>query len=87
MRYDEYLAAGCPIATGVIKGACRHLVKDRMERSGMRWTQPNAQAMLDLRALHQSSYWDEFHQHRVAKQQASNRPFRNLLPSCATLTG
>lgn len=61
MRYDEYLAAGYPIATGVIEGACRHLVKDRLERSGMRWTLEGAQAMLNLRALRQSSYWDEFH--------------------------
>ena len=38
MRYDEYLRRGYPIASGVIEGACRHLVKDRMERSGMRWT-------------------------------------------------
>jgi hypothetical protein len=37
MKYDEYLAAGLPIATGVIEGACRHLVKDRLERTGMRW--------------------------------------------------
>ena len=56
MRYDEYLAAGYPIATGVIEGACRHLVKDRMERSGMRWTLEGAQAMLNLRALRQSSW-------------------------------
>ena len=35
MKYDEYLKAGCPIATGVIEGACRHLVKDRMERGGL----------------------------------------------------
>ena len=35
MRYDEYLRRGYPIASGVIEGACRHLVKDRMERSGM----------------------------------------------------
>jgi len=34
LRYDEYLAAGLPIATGVIEGACRHLVKDRMEFAG-----------------------------------------------------
>ena len=40
MRYDEYLAAGYPIASGVIEGACRHLVKDRMERTGMRWREP-----------------------------------------------
>ncbi len=52
MHYDEYLAAGYPIATGVIEGACRHVVKDRMERSGMRWTLPGAQAMLGLRCIY-----------------------------------
>ena len=66
MRYKEYLAAGYPIATGVIEGACRHLVKDRMERSGMRWTLNGAQAMLHLRALRQSSYWDEFQQQQTS---------------------
>jgi hypothetical protein len=87
MQYDQYLAAGCPIATGVIEGACRHLVKDRMERSGMRWTQLHAQAMLDLRAVHQSSYWDNFHQQRHTNQQASSQPFRNLLPPLKNLSG
>ena len=37
MKYDEYLAAGYPIGSGVVEGACRHLVKDRLERAGMRW--------------------------------------------------
>ena len=37
MKYDEYLAAGYPIGSGVVEGACRHLVKDRMEQAGMRW--------------------------------------------------
>lgn len=46
MAYDLYLAEGFPIATGVIEGACRCLVKDRMERSGMRWVMAGAQAML-----------------------------------------
>lgn len=87
MRYDEYLAAGCPIATGVIEGACRHLVKDRMERSGMRWTKTHAQAMLDVRAIHQSSYWDEFHQQRVHNDQQSSQPYRNLLERITTLAG
>lgn len=87
MQYDKYLAAGCPIATGVIEGACRHLVKDRMERSGMRWTQLHAQAMLDLRAVHQSSYWDDFHQQRITNQHKSSQPLRNLLPPCNTLVG
>ena len=51
MRYDECLAAGYPIASGVIEGACRHLVKDRMERTGMRWREPGAASMLFVRAL------------------------------------
>ena len=37
MRYDEYLAAGYPIGSGVAQGACHHVVKDRMEGAGMRW--------------------------------------------------
>ena len=64
MRYHEYLAAGYPIATGVIEGACRHLVKDRMERSGMRWTLESARNMLNVRAVFQSDYWNEFHAQR-----------------------
>jgi len=60
MKYHEYLAAGLPIATGVIEGACRHLVKDRLERTGMRWSTGGAQAMLSLRCLKASNAWDDF---------------------------
>ena len=60
MKYHEYLAAGYPIATGVIECACRHLVKDRLERSGMRWTPEGAQAMLTLRSIKASDSWEEF---------------------------
>jgi hypothetical protein len=79
MRYDEYLAAGYPIATGVIEGACRHLVKDRMERSGMRWRLAGAQAMLHVRAVYQSAYWDDFHKVRIAREQSTLHPHRALL--------
>lgn len=65
MRYDLYLAEGYPIATGVIEGACRHLVKDRMERAGMRWSLAGAQAMLDLRSIYISGQWDKFMAHRI----------------------
>ena len=51
MRYDEYLRAGYPIASGVIEGACRHLVKVRLERAGMYRTPEVAQAMLDPRSV------------------------------------
>jgi hypothetical protein len=60
MKYDEYLAAGYPIGSGVVEGACRHLVKDRMERTGMRWLPSGAQAMLDLRATYLNGDWDAF---------------------------
>jgi hypothetical protein len=65
MRYDEYLSAGFPIASGVIEGACRHLVKDRMERAGMRWTIDGAQAMLDLRSTYLNDAWQAFQRHRI----------------------
>ena len=65
MKYNEYLARGCPITTGVIEGACRHLVKDRMERSGMKWTCRGARELLHLRCLRASGYWNEFHKQRV----------------------
>src|SRR2546425_12667833 len=51
LHYDAYLAAGFPIATGVIEGACRHLVKDRMEVTGARWSLTGAEAVLRLRSL------------------------------------
>ena len=57
MRYDEYLTAGYPIGSGVAEGACRHLVKDRMERTGMRWTVEGAQAILDLRSTYLNGDW------------------------------
>jgi hypothetical protein len=79
MCYDEYLAAGYPIASGVIEGACRHLVKDRMERSGMRWRLVGAQAMLHVRAVYQSSYWDDFHKDRISREQCKLHPHRGLL--------
>ena len=41
MRYDEYLARGWPIASGPVEGACKNLIKDRMERSGMRCVSPD----------------------------------------------
>jgi hypothetical protein len=58
LRYHEYLAAGLPIATGVIEGARRHLVQDRMAITGARWGLEGAEAILRLRALHGSGDLD-----------------------------
>ena len=66
MRYDEYLRLGCPVATGVIEGACRHVIKDRMERAGMRWKIPGAQALLNLRTIYTNGDWTAFQDFRIA---------------------
>lgn len=68
--YDTCLAHGWPIASGVIEGACRHVVKDRFERSGMRWTPDGAQALLHLRSVHQNGHWDEYFHYRRQLQFA-----------------
>jgi hypothetical protein len=79
MRYDEYLTAGFPIASGVIEGACRHVVKDRMERAGMRWTIDGAQAMLDLRSTSVNDQWSAFQTHRIATETQRLYPDRRIL--------
>jgi len=68
MHYQDYLKHGWPIATGVVEGACRHLVKDRMEQSGMRWTLTGGQALLDLRAVRLNGDWTAFQNFRRACQ-------------------
>lgn len=86
MCYDKYLAAGYPIASGVIEGACAHLVKDRMERSGMRWTLEGARSMLDVRAMFQSSYWDAFCKQRIIKLSKTIHPHSELLSDYESLS-
>lgn len=86
MRYHEYLAAGYPIASGVIEGACGHLVKDRMEGSGMRWTLEGARSMLNVRAVFQSDYWDKFCKQRVTELSEKTHPNRNMVCHYTSLT-
>lgn len=69
LRYDQYLAAGYPIATGVIEGACRHLVKDRMELTGARWSLQGAEAVLRLRSLWASADFEEYWEFHLKQEQ------------------
>jgi hypothetical protein len=78
MRYHDYLAQGWPIASGVIEGACRHLVKDRCELSGMRWSQPGVENLLRLRAVAENGDWDAYHQFR--RHQRHRRLYHTSLP-------
>jgi len=72
LRYDQYLAAGLPIASGVIEGACRHLVADRMDITGARWSVLGAEEVLRLRALRISADLDEYWRFHEAQEHKLN---------------
>jgi hypothetical protein len=74
MRYDEYLAQGWPIASGPVEGACKNLIKDRMERSGMRWTEAIAEALIQLRAIYLSGDFDPYWSFHIEKDQQRIHP-------------
>jgi hypothetical protein len=86
LDYPTALKQGWPIATGVIEGACRHLVKDRMDLTGARWGLDGAEAILKLRALRCNGDWDEYwtyhlnqEQHRIHETRYAN----NIIPHAA----
>ena len=68
LDYPTALQKGWPIATGVIEGACRHLVKDRMDITGARWGLAGAEAILTLRALISSGDFDQYWTFHLAQE-------------------
>lgn len=76
MRYERALSAGLPISTGVIEGACRYLVKDRMDRTGARWTVDGAEAVLRLRAIRTSGDFDEYWRFHLVREKERNHASR-----------
>ena len=74
LRYDQALAQGLPIATGVIEGACRHLVKDRMDITGARWGLQRAEAILKLRSLKVSGDLAPYLTFHFEQEQKRNYP-------------
>ena len=74
MRYNEYLSHGWPIASGPVEGACKNLIKDRMERSGMRWTEEMAEAIVQLRAIYLSGDFDRYWPFHIEKDQQRIHP-------------
>jgi hypothetical protein len=91
LNYPRALARGWPIATGVIEGACRHLVKDRMDLTGARWSLDGAEAVLRLRALVSNGDFDAYWRYHLAQEQqrvhqaryATVRPTPNQLALAA----
>lgn len=72
LRYGEALAAGLPIASGAIEGACRHLVRDRLDCCGARWNVNGAEAVLKLRALSCSGDLDDYWNFHLRREQERN---------------
>lgn len=82
LRYDEYLARGLPIASGVIEGACRYLIRDRMDITGARWGLPGAEAVLKLRALRKNGDFEQYWQFHLGREKERNhlRRYKDGLP-------
>ncbi len=78
LDYPTALAEGWPIATGVIEGACRYLVKDRMDITGARWGLPGAEAILKLRALITNGDFDQYWTWHLTQEQQRVHNDRNL---------
>ncbi len=76
MKYDEYLSQGLPIASGVIEGVCRHVIKDRMDLTGARWTMRGAEATLKLRSIKASGDFEDFW--AFHEQAQFNRNYVNI---------
>jgi hypothetical protein len=74
LRYDQALAQGWPIATGVIEGACRHLIADRLDISGARWGLAGAEAVLKLRAVHSNNDFDAYWRYHVTREHERLHP-------------
>jgi len=72
LDYPKALAAGWPVATGVIEGACRHLVKDRMGITGARWSTDGAQAILWLRVIHANHDHDTYWNYHIQQEHQRN---------------
>lgn len=83
MQYDKYLAEGFPIATGVIEGACRHLIKDRLDITGARWSLRGAEAVLKLRSLRSSHDFDAYWGYHKAIEHQRNHASRYMVQAAA----
>jgi hypothetical protein len=86
LDYPSALSKGWPIATGVIEGACRHLVKDRMDITGARWGLPGAEAILKLRAIRSNGNWAEYWPYHLAQERHrvhQSRYATNQIPQAA----
>jgi hypothetical protein len=74
LRYDQALDADWPIATGVIEGACRHLIADRLSIGGARWGLDGAEAILTLRAVIGNGDFEGYWQYHLEREHQRLHP-------------
>ena len=60
MHYGKWIQQDLVIATGVIEGAVRYVIGERMDCGGMRWIRGKAEAILQLRCIEVNGLWDHF---------------------------
>lgn len=86
LDYPTALSSGWPIATGVIEGAVRHVVRDRMDITGARWSAEGAEAVLKLRAVRANSDFDDywrFHLDHESQRVHESRYAQDVIPLAA----
>ena len=86
LDYPTALSSGWPIATGVIEGAVRHVVRDRMDITGARWSADGAEAVLKLRAIRANGDFDDywrFHLDHERQRVHESRYARGVIPLAA----
>ena len=81
MRYDLYLKRGYPIGSGIVEGACKNLVKDRMEQCGMRWTIEGAEAVLRMRSIQINGMTRDYWTYHIAQEK--QRLYGNFIENAA----
>jgi hypothetical protein len=86
LDYPSFLTAGRPIASGLIEGACRWLVKDRMEVTGARWGLDGAEAVLKLRALAGNGDFDDYFTYHLQQEKRRNHDSSYQQPEPTTST-
>jgi hypothetical protein len=76
LRYDTALASGWPIATGIVEGAARHLIADRLDITGARWSLAGAEAVLKLRALINNGDFEDYWRYHVTQEHQRHHAAR-----------
>jgi len=69
MDYKKFIEKGYPVSSALVESTCGHLVKDRMERSGMQWSTIGAQNIMDLRAVKLNEDFDEFMEYVITQDR------------------